>query len=173
MPKPRRRYRFYPGMTRLDRLSAPDIRSYDSRLRAEVRLQDDRAEGVILASGDSGAGYELFMQDGLLRFVYVYTRFERYVLESPQRIGPSTTSLGLRIKTASDGSAHVGMLVDDAQVASMQLPEMWQVYAPNSGVRCGENRHAPVSRDYEAPFVFDQGLHRVIVELDLEEAEHA
>ncbi len=173
VPKPRRRYRFYPGMTRLDRLSAPDIRSYDSRLRAEVRLLDDRAQGVILASGDSGAGYELFMQDGILRFVYVYTRFERYVLESPQRIGPATTSLGLRIKTASDGSAHVGMLVDDAQVASVQLPAMWQVYAPNSGVRCGENRHAPVSRDYEAPFVFDQGLHRVIVELDLEEAEHA
>jgi hypothetical protein len=68
-----------------------------------------------------------------------------------------------------DSSAEVNMLVDDAHVASIRLPKMWQVFAPNSGIRCGENRHAPVSRDYDAPFVFDQKLERVVVELDLQE----
>jgi hypothetical protein len=68
----------------------------------------------------------------------------------------------------SDNSAEVNMLVDDAHVASIQLPKMWQVFAPNSGIRCGENRHAPISREYDPPFVFDQTLDRVVVELDLQ-----
>jgi arylsulfatase len=169
VPKPRQRYTFYPGMTRLDRLSAPDIYTYDGKLSADVVLRSSRAQGVILASGDSGAGYELFMQDGFLVFVYVFTRFKRYTLRSPERIGSGKSVLGLRFMKTGDSSAEVNMLVDDAHVASIRLPKMWQVFAPNSGIRCGENRHAPVSRDYDAPFVFDQKLERVVVELDLQE----
>jgi arylsulfatase len=167
VPKPRERYTFYPGMTRLDRLSAPDIYTYNGKLSADVVLRNSHAQGVILASGDSGAGYELFMQDGYLVFVYVYTRFERYTLRSPERIASGKSVLGLEFTKTGDNSAEVNMLVDDARVASIQLPRMWQVFAPNSGIRCGENRHAPISRDYDAPFVFDQELQRVVVELDL------
>ena len=167
VPKPRRRYTFYPGMTRLDRLSAPDLHSYSGTINAHVALHSKRANGVILASGDSGAGYELFMQDGYVVFVYVYTRFERYSVRSPQRAGPGVSSLSLRFEKAGENSANVHMLVDGVQVASVQLPKMWQVFSPNSGLRCGENQHAPISRDYEAPFPFDQTLERVVVELDL------
>ncbi len=167
VPKPRSRYTLYPGMTRLDRLSAPDLHSYSGTISAHVALQSERASGVILASGDSGAGYELFMQNGYLVFVYVYTRFERVTLRSPGRINPGSSVLGLQLTKTGENSADVDMLVDGARVATVELPKMWQVFAPNSGVRCGENRHAPISRDYEAPFAFDQTLERVVVELDL------
>jgi len=168
VPKPRQRYTFYPGMTRLDRLSAPDIYTYNGKLNADVVLRNNRAQGVVLASGDSGAGYELFMQDGYLVFVYVYTRFKHYTLRSPERIGSGKSVLGLQFTRTGDNSAEVRMLVDGARVASIQLPKMWQVFAPNSGIRCGENRHAPISREYAPPFVFDQKLERVVVELDLQ-----
>lgn len=167
VPKPRPRYTFYPGMTRLDRLSAPDIYTYNGKFSADVVLHNNRAQGVILASGDSGAGYEFFMRDGYLIFVYVYTRFQRYTLSSPKRIEAGKSVLGLQFIKTGDSSAEVSMLIDDARVASVQLPKMWQVFAPNSGIRCGENRHAPISRDYDSPFVFDQTLERVVVELDL------
>ncbi|MGB5627134.1 MAG: arylsulfatase [Woeseiaceae bacterium] len=167
VPKARPRYTFYPGMTRLDRLSAPDLYSYSGTINAHVVLRDSRANGVILASGDSGAGYEFFMQDGFMVFVYVYTRFQRYTLRSPDRVGSGTSSVGLRFEKTGDNSADVHMLVDSARVAFLKLPKMWQVFSPNSGVRCGENQHAPISRDYDAPFVFDQTLERVVVELDL------
>ena len=38
MPAPQRRYRLYPAMTRIDRLSAPDIYNYDSSFTALLRL---------------------------------------------------------------------------------------------------------------------------------------
>ena len=44
---------------------------------------------------------------------------------------------------------------------------MWPIYAANAGIRCGENRHAPISRSYQAPFVFDHELKRVVVDVDL------
>lgn len=167
VPKARNRYAFYPGMTRLDRLSAPDFFSYSGRIEAFVELRNNRANGVILASGDSGAGYEVFMQDGYLVFVYVYTRFQRFVMRSPKRIKSSASVLGLEFTKSGDNRAYVLMQVDGSLVASLELTKMWQVFSPNSGIRCGENRHAPISRDYDAPFVFDQTLNRVIVDLDL------
>ena len=73
-PKPRPRYVFYPGQTRFNRLTAPDIYHYDFSIAASVDSSSSDASGVILASGDSAAGYELYMRDGIVHFVYVYTR---------------------------------------------------------------------------------------------------
>jgi len=33
-------------------------------------------------------------------------------------------------------------------------------------LRCGENRHAPISRDYEPPFVLE-GLEKVVIDVAL------
>jgi len=154
-------------MTRLDRLSAPDFHSYSGTINAYVGLRNNRANGVILASGDSGAGYELFMQDGYLVFVYVYTRFQRFTVRSPKRIEPDASVLGLSFLNKGQDGAYVQMVVDESRVASLELHKTWQVFSPNSGVRCGENRHAPISRHYAAPYVFDQELHRVVVDLEL------
>ncbi len=167
VPRARPKYTFYPGMTRLDRLSAPDILTYDSKWAAEVMLKNNYANGVILASGDSGAGYELFMQDGYLEFVYIYTRFKRYTLKSPQRIKAGKHVLGLQIHKTGERSANVYMKINGKRIASMHLPEMWQIFSPNSGIRCGENRHSPVSRNYQGHFPFQQTLKRVTVELGL------
>ena len=167
VPKPRAKHVFYPGMTRLDRLSAPDIYNFDSRLRAEVTLSNSQANGVILASGDSGGGYELYMQNGYLIYTYVYTRNTIYTLKSHNKIPPGSHVLGLDIKKTGENSAKAKLLLDGESVAVADLANMWPIYNPNSGIRCGENRHAPISRAYKAPFVFDQDLTRVVIDIDL------
>ena len=167
VPKAREKYIFYPGMTRLDRLSAPDILKYDSSWNAQVELENNRASGVILASGDSGTGYEWFMKDGYIHFVYLYTRFKKYSMKSRQRVSAGKHTLGIDIKKTGDVSAEVSMTVNSKIVANTKFPKMWQIFSPNSGIRCGENRHAPISRAYKPPFVFEQTLARVVIELDI------
>ena len=167
VPAPRATYVFYPGMTRLDRLSAPDIYSYDSRLSADLVLSARPANGVILASGDSSCGYELFMQDGILTFAYVYTRHEIYSFRAATAATSGSHTIGLQIAKTGEYSADVQMFIDDVGVGRLTLPKMWPIYAPNSGIRCGENRHSPISRAYEPPFVFDQDLKRVVVDVDM------
>lgn len=167
VPKPRKQYLFYPGMTRLDRLSAPDIYTYNSRFIIAVALTSNQASGVILASGDSGCGYEIYMKNGYLYFEYLYTRFKKYTFRSIKQISSSITKLELTINKTGEKSAELGMYANGKRINTMPLPNMWPIYSPNSGIRCGENRHAPISRAYKGSYPFNQKLVRVTVELDI------
>lgn len=167
VPAPRATYLFYPGMTRLDRLSAPDIYTYNSRLTAEVSLTNDAASGVILAAGDSSCGYELFMDEGYLRFVYIYTRNEVFAITSEKPLTVGEHSIGMQIVKTAESTGVATITVDDEAFGELEISRMWPIYAANAGIRCGENRHAPISREYAAPFVFDQHLKRVVVDVDI------
>ncbi len=163
VPKPRARYYFYPGMTRLDRLSAPDVFSFDSRWTVDLEVESKTENGVILASGDSGAGYELYMLDGFLTLTYVYVRKDHVSIRSKVRIPPGKQRLGINIKKTTARSAVVTLLLNDNEIGTGELPRMWEIYTPNSGIRCGENQHAPISRDYTPPFRLN-GLEKVRID---------
>jgi len=165
VPAPRESYLFFPGAARLDRMSAPDILKYDSQVRAQMSC-DAPASGVILASGDSGGGYEFYMQDGVPHFVYVYVREDVVRVSGPQ-VGPGDHVFGFEIKKTGPESGRVFLTVNGEIVADSELPRMWPIYYVNSGVRCGANPFAPISFAYTQPFAFDQTLHRVVVDLDL------
>ena len=167
VPPARSHYRLYPGMARLDRLSAPDIYNYDSRISAHVEIDDGIAEGVLLVSGDGGAGYDLFLKDGYVVFEYVYTREQRFVVRSSRRVTAGTGRIDLELTKTGESSAAVAMLFDSEVVANGEIPRLWPIYAPNAGVRCGENSGAPVSQAYSGSFPFNQTLHRVEVDIDL------
>lgn len=166
-PKPRPRYVFFPDRTRLNRLSAPDIYRYNFDVAAHVTLGTASANGVLLASGDSAAGYELFMKNGYLHFVYVFTREQITLLVSRSPVLTGKHVIGLRGRSTGVGSSAVDLIVDGQVVNSAVLSEMWKVEALNAGVRCGENRGAPISFRYVGSNKFDQKLSRVVVTLEL------
>ena len=167
LPAPRARHIFYPGMTRLDRLSAPDIYHYSSQITADVELDSDNANGVILASGDGAMGYELFMKDGYLWFVYVYTRERRYASRSTEPVAAGKHLLTLNIDKTGESQANLVMGINGEPSGEFTLPLMWPVYAPNSGLRCGENSGAPISKHYTGLFALEGKLNRVIVDVDI------
>ena len=166
VPPTRANFVFYPGMTRLDRLSVPDIYSFDSRFVAAVELSDNKAEGILIAVGDGAAGYEWYMDAGRLVFSYVYLRNRKYRIVSKQRIPAGKHALGLTLLKTGRHSARVSLSLNEAIIGAGDLPKMWPIYVLNSGLRCGENRHAPISREYEGEFVFSQTLHRVTAQVD-------
>ncbi|MFK7982797.1 MAG: sulfatase-like hydrolase/transferase [Saprospiraceae bacterium] len=167
VPPAKARYYFFPGMTRLDRLSAPDIFQYNSHWKVEVDFNTDKSNGVILSSGDSGAGYELYMKDGFVIFSYTYVRKDVTVVQSTIRISKGKHTITLQMKKTGDRTADITLLLADTIIGQGQLPRMWEIYTPNSGLRCGENRHAPISRDYEPPFVLE-GLEKVVIDVKLQ-----
>lgn len=166
-PKPRPQYVFYPGQTRLNRLTAPDIYRYDFNISAHVTLSDAPANGVILASGDSAAGYELYMEDGFLNFTYVFTRYAVRTLKSKFRVGAGSHVLQLTGKVTGKGVGQVEMKIDGQSAGSLKLPGMWKVEALNAGIRSGENRGAPISFAYVGASPFDQILEKTVFDLEL------
>ena len=166
-PGARSRYLFYPGATRVDRRSAPDIFNHDYTITAEVEIGAGRANGVLLASGDSMAGYELLMRDGYLEYIYVYTRGRHYSARTPFRVTSGTHVLTLHGRKTSASSGRVELFVDGRASGGVDIPSMWEVKSLNAGIRCGENRGAPISRLYRGAFRFDQRLDRLTVELEI------
>lgn len=167
LPAPRARHVFYRGMTRLDRLSAPDIYHFNSQITADVELDSSKANGVLLASGDGSMGYEIYLKKGYLYFTYVYTRESVYRLKSNKRVPQGKHLISLAIQKTVEDSAIAKMAVDGEALGQLDMPKLWPIYAPNSGIRCGENSGAPISKDYDGDFAFDQTLNRVIVDVDI------
>lgn len=165
-PKPRAQYLFYPGQTRLNRLTAPDIYRYDFEILADVEIGVGVTEGAILASGDSAAGYELYVKEGYPEFTYIYTREQKLTLRSSKPLSRQSHTVSLSGKVRK-GSGRVEMRINGVNVGSLDLPQMWKVEALNAGVRCGENRGAPISYAYSGDGVFSQNLRAVTVNLKL------
>ena len=166
-PTPRALYVFYPGATRIAARTAPDIFHSDHEINAEVELRDHRANGVLLASGDSMAGYELLMRDGRLEYTYIYTRDRYYRVTTPEPVPPGRHVLTVRGRKTGESSGRIELLVDGQSAGTIDLPRMWQVKSLNAGVRCGENRGAPVTGTYRGNFRFDQTLERLTVALKI------
>ncbi|MDC3253385.1 arylsulfatase [bacterium] len=166
VPARKARHVFYPKMTRLDRLSAPDIFQFNSRWKVELDLSDSKANGVILASGDSGAGYELYLKDGYLIFHYTYVRKDFSIFKSSQRIPKGENILNLVLEKTGETSGKMSFFLKDEKIGEMELPRMWEIFSPNSGLRCGENQHSPISRDYKPPFIL-KGLKKVTIDCEM------
>ncbi len=165
-PKPRELYRFFPDATRYNRLGAPDIYRYDFDIRAQVTTGQN-SQGCLLASGDSAAGYELYLKDGFVHFVYVYTREQIFRMSSSQKLKAGEHKIQLIGKVSGQGSANISMVINGEKIVSRNFPKMWKVEALNAGIRCAENKGAPISFDYDGSFPFDGDMNSVEYQLSL------
>ena len=119
-----------------------------------------------LACGDSSSGYELFLNNGYLPIVYVYTQDSIYRFKSDQKIPQGEPKLRIAINKTG-GGAIANLSIGDRSLGFLELPKLWPIYTPNSGLGYGQNRHAPIGSAYQAQSIFDQTLKRVIVDVDV------
>ncbi len=107
------------------------------------------------------------MIDGKLHFVYVFTRNDVFAGLTDIAVPAGSHELSLTIDKTGESSGIAKLAVNSRPAAEIALPRMWPIYAANAGIRCGENRHAPVSRRYEPPFLFEGDIRRVVVDIDM------
>ena len=166
-PKPRKLYRFFADGTRYNRLSAPDIYRYDFELTAKLIADSRSPDGVILASGDSAAGYELFLEDGYLNFIYVFTRETIFKARSTRRLKAGENEIKVVGVNSGGTSKTLSFTINGQSAGGGKLDQMWKVEALNAGIRCGENKGAPISFDYVGSNPCEPHLHGVSIELKL------
>ena len=79
---------------------APDLRSRDYRIEADVVIRSAPANGVLIAHGDSTSGYSLYLEDGYLLHD-LNIGGEHVVLKSDRRIDLGEHVLGLTVTRRS------------------------------------------------------------------------
>jgi len=67
----------------------------------------------------------------------------------------------------SELSQPAKVALGNQSLGGMLLPKLCPIYTPNSGIRFGENLHAPISRAHTSPFKFNQTLKRVPVAIEM------
>jgi arylsulfatase len=161
----RRRYTFYPGLERIDRIKAPDMSGRAYSIIADVEVPAGGGEGVILAFGSALAGYVMYLQRGHVVHEYVFSGGIKHVLRSPTPLSPGRHLLRYRFDKGATGPGHGVLSIDDTVVGSVEIPKLWPNRAVQSGLSCGYDVGLRVSDAYECPNAFSGTIHRVDVEL--------
>ncbi len=161
----RTRYVYYPGMARIDRLSAPNVTDRSWSIVAEVEIPVGGATGVVLSAGNRFAGYALYVDGGRLVHEYVYREGVGHVVVSDRPVPTGRTTVGFAFEKTGPRRGRGTLLIDGRPAGSVEIPKTWPVHATSSGVHCGRDGSVPVSERYRSPFPFTGTIDRVVVEL--------
>ena len=174
---PRDRFVFHAGMGHLPTDVAPDVRARDYVIEAEVRIDAQGAEGVLIAHGDATSGYSLYVSEGHL--VHDMNIGGAHVILRSDRPVPSGhVRLGFRMEQGPLGPpppAAVGagpisqyrtgtLLINGEAAGSLRSKIGFNNFISWSGLDIGRDRGSPVS-NYAAPFEFTGTLRQVTVTL--------
>ena len=152
-----------PGVGRIPRAAAPDLRNRSYTIEAEVEIPAGGAEGVLVAQGDWCGGYALFVRDGHLVHDYNFVN-RHYVVRSDRPIPPGKCLLGFRATKTGPSQAEGTLLMNGEACGSVDMPQTYRAQTSFIGLEVGQAPKPSVS-DFEAPFAFTGKLHRVTYDL--------
>ena len=161
----RKIYTYFPGISRIERLSSPAITNRSYSITAEVEIPASGAEGVLLSAGGHFGGYVLYVQDSRLVYEYLYADDTRYVLRSSLPVPAGRVVLRFEFARTAEYAGAGTLLIDGANAGAVEIPKTWPVSGSFGGLYCGRDGGTPVSRAYDLPFAFTGVIRRVQVKL--------
>ena len=152
-----------PTLERWRSLQMIFLRSCRITIRATLA---DGDQGMLLAHGDQGGGYAVYVADGRVHFIHNDGHgFVRHLPGGDLAAGDREVVVDLH--APGGGVWTVTLLVDGDEVGRLEdVPMLWPM-APFEGIDVGIDRRSPVSWDlYQAygPFPFTGTLHEVVYE---------
>lgn len=167
----RNHFVFHAGMGHVPTDVAPDVRSRNYSIEADVEIGAGGAEGVLIAHGDATSGYSLYIKDGLLvHDLNIGGGHE--IVTSDRKVPAGTHRLGIRVerpvrkeppaKGSRTGVSVYTLLIDGEPAGSRETQLAFHNLISWSGLDIGRDRGSPVSH-YTAPFEFSGKLLRVTV----------
>ncbi|WP_313333605.1 arylsulfatase [Sphingobium yanoikuyae] len=174
----RTEFTYYPGAFRLPETASPNTKNRSHSVIAEIDNPDGKAQGVIVASGGSSAGFALYVKDGKAVYHYNWFERERTSLVAPDILPKGKVKIEVAFSYDGGGLGKGGeaiLLVNDVEVAKKRIEN---TVAGRFGIDTfgvGLDSGSPVSDEYKPPFAFTGGkIGRVDIKLaprNLSEAE--
>ncbi|MBN9499765.1 MAG: arylsulfatase [Alphaproteobacteria bacterium] len=174
---PRHNFVFHTGMGHVPTDVAPDVRSRNYMIEADLDPSGAVVEGVLIAHGDATSGYSLYVKDN--RLVHdLNIGGAHNILTSDREIPAGARHLGVEVtRWTTDGKPRKGpvpgfsritLRIDGAPAGSFDTVLGFHNLISWSGLDIGRDRGSPVSH-YAAPFEFTGNLLRVRVTMDIEQ----
>ena len=134
--------RLLPGTPTLERYRSQKLIAFRDFV-VEIELDHAAgADGVLVAHGDQGGGYSLYVEDGGLRFGYNHYGDVTIVDAGPLAPGPHTVEL--RATTGGWFTWDFAVAVDGVETGALPAAPMLLGFAPFQGIDVGIDRRSPV-----------------------------
>ena len=164
-PRIQRRYLFYPGTTYVPGGAAPFLMDRSYEVTARIRGAAS-AHGILATCGGLCGGYAFYVDDGKLVFDYNFYQ-QIYSARATLPAGDDWIVVGYRFDKTGvcQGTGH--LLIDDVEVARVELPRTYRYFMDWEGFSIGESVGSPVSPAFadRGAFAFTGELAHVAVTL--------
>ena len=161
-PRNRRRFVLYPPVAHMTGEVSPPLGNRSFVATAEVERPTATSEGAIFGLVTRNNGLAFYVLGDRLVFDYnLFTHHYKAISSRPIPAGKSTLSVHLE-KLGERGRATVS--IDGVACGSVEIPKILRMISSN-GMDAGCDGGSAVSDDYEAPFVFQGKISRLVIEL--------
>ncbi|MGI9602004.1 MAG: arylsulfatase [Acidimicrobiales bacterium] len=158
--------RIRPGTPTLERYrSLQFINSRSCRFTVRLAGYEGGDEGYLLAHGDQGGGYGLYVRNG--RLGYVHNGYGKMSDIDGGAVPDGATEIGLDLTARSRTELDATLTIDGTTVGTGGPYSAFYAMAPFQGVDVGINRRSPVSWEiFEAhgPFAYSGSILEVAIE---------
>ncbi|MBC7505756.1 MAG: arylsulfatase [Sandarakinorhabdus sp.] len=159
-------YELHGSMSRIDRLTSPDITDRSYRLTASFDVPEHGPlEGVVIAWGSHFGGFALYLKDGKAHYEYVYSESVTHRIAADWRPAKGHARLELLVTRTGKSAVRTSLSANGHELGSVAIRKTWPTHGTTAGLNCGQDAGAPVTYSYEAPFRFTGGDLRVAVQL--------
>jgi arylsulfatase len=165
----RTRATYREGMVALPGAACLPMLNKSWTITAEIELEDDKSEGMIVTQGGSEGGYGLYLRKGKPTFVYNYLSKERPTFASDQPLGKGKHTLVVDFKYDGGGIGKGGgvtLKANGKSVAEGRIERSVPIqFAIFEGLDVGMDNGSAVDWTYQMPFKFTGRIERVEIEV--------
>lgn len=140
------------GMIGIKESAFINTKNHSFRITADVEVDDNHRDGVILSLGNRFGGYSLYVKDGIPSFCYNFFGMERYYTRGTKPLEAGKSQIVLDFKYDGGGMGKGGattLTVNNAKQAEGRVERTTAAMFELDGVAsCGLQRQSPVTDDY-------------------------
>jgi arylsulfatase len=165
----------YAGARGIPENSFLNIKNKSFDINAIIHTDDvANTNGVIIAQGGNFAGWSLYVKNGKPIFEYNWLSYEYTKVSSDVTLEDGENEITVKFRYDEDGEGgdgnidglgkggHAYLYVNGKLASKKLIPNtIASVFSLDDGVGVGEDEGGPVSKYYEAPFVFTQEIESV------------
>lgn len=158
-------FTYYPGTIGIPEGSAPDLKNKSFSITANVEIDDDDTEGILVTQGGRFAGWSFFLDDGKPTYAYNFLGSDHTIIQSSEKVpnGKSTLRFDFEYDGGAIGAGGTGkLLINNKQVALGRIEKTVAYrWGLDETFDVGRDTGTPVVENYQAPFAFTGNLQQV------------
>ena len=165
---------YYPGTIGLPDAASPPMCNKSWTITADIKLSDEKTNGMIVTHGGLEGGYGLYLRDGRPTFVYNYLSIDRptFTAKEPLPKGKTTIVVDFAYDGGGMGKGgKIAMSANGKKIAEGRLERTAPIQLGlGEGLDIGMDIGSPIDFTYEMPFAFAGKIEKVQIDLKSEAA---